>query len=531
MLNWLCRYGWAFVWFALLTTAYLFRHIFPVDETRYLSVAWEMWVRGDFLLPYLNGELYSHKPPMLFWLFQLGWSVFGVNEWWPRLVPPLFALGGLFLVRMLARQIWPQKSNIAILTPWILGSCVFWAIFTTSVMFDMLLMVMVLLAMLGIWRAASENTPGNWLIVGIACGLGMLIKGPVMMAHIFFPAVLAPWWSQEVSHNKLRWYVGLLLALLLATIIALCWLVPAIYAGGASYEQNILWHQSVDRAISSFAHNRPFWWYLSLVPFILFPWLVWPPAWRAFANLRNSKDKGIRFLLFWVLPTFVLFSLISGKQVHYLIPLFPPVALLLAGAINGWQYEANRKDQLLPALIVVLAGVTLIVLPELNLIWLPDLSEFTLVGWGVAIIVFAGLLVLRNWQKATDAVIPLALVSGGLTVMLMAAVLPVADSVQNVTPTAMQLANWQEQGKPIAHLGKYHGQFQFAGRLKKPLVIINKNELNTWSNAHPDGYVVTYENSPPGPDNLPPAFAQQYRNHWIVVWTAASIKEQSGLSN
>ncbi|VAW74626.1 Polymyxin resistance protein ArnT, undecaprenyl phosphate-alpha-L-Ara4N transferase; Melittin resistance protein PqaB, partial [hydrothermal vent metagenome] len=43
------------------------RPLLPVDETRYLSVAWEMWSRGDFLVPYLNGEAYSHKPPLLFW--------------------------------------------------------------------------------------------------------------------------------------------------------------------------------------------------------------------------------------------------------------------------------------------------------------------------------------------------------------------------------------------------------------------------------------------------------------------------------
>ena len=54
-------------WSALLISALLLaalqlwlRPLLPVDETRYLSVAWEMWSRGDFLVPYLNGEPYSH---------------------------------------------------------------------------------------------------------------------------------------------------------------------------------------------------------------------------------------------------------------------------------------------------------------------------------------------------------------------------------------------------------------------------------------------------------------------------------------
>jgi 4-amino-4-deoxy-L-arabinose transferase-like glycosyltransferase len=58
-----------------------FRTPTPIDETRYLTVAWEMWLRQDFLVPYLNGATYSHKPPLLFWLINLSWGMFGVSEW------------------------------------------------------------------------------------------------------------------------------------------------------------------------------------------------------------------------------------------------------------------------------------------------------------------------------------------------------------------------------------------------------------------------------------------------------------------
>ena len=73
------------------------RPLLPVDETRYLSVAWEMWLRGDFIVPHKNFAVYVDKPPMLFWLMQAGWAVFGVNEWWPRLIPTLAALASLLL--------------------------------------------------------------------------------------------------------------------------------------------------------------------------------------------------------------------------------------------------------------------------------------------------------------------------------------------------------------------------------------------------------------------------------------------------
>ena len=86
------------LWLLLVSAALLFRPLMPVDETRYLAVAWEMWVREDFLVPHLNGAPYSHKPPLLFWLMQTGWGIFGVNEWWPRLVSPVFGLACIFLL-------------------------------------------------------------------------------------------------------------------------------------------------------------------------------------------------------------------------------------------------------------------------------------------------------------------------------------------------------------------------------------------------------------------------------------------------
>src|SRR5512133_1484795 len=92
--------------------AFSVRPLMPIDETRYVSVAWEMWLRGDFVLPIKNGLPYSHKPPFMMWLYQAGWALFGVEEWWPRLVSPLFSIANLFLTASLARRLGPGRSGI-----------------------------------------------------------------------------------------------------------------------------------------------------------------------------------------------------------------------------------------------------------------------------------------------------------------------------------------------------------------------------------------------------------------------------------
>ncbi|PKO76598.1 MAG: glycosyltransferase, partial [Betaproteobacteria bacterium HGW-Betaproteobacteria-15] len=89
----------------LAAVVLLTRTLTPIDETRYVGAAWEMWLRGDFLVPFKNGEPYSHKPPFFFWMFHVGWALFGINEWWPRLVAPLFSAGASGLVFLLARRL------------------------------------------------------------------------------------------------------------------------------------------------------------------------------------------------------------------------------------------------------------------------------------------------------------------------------------------------------------------------------------------------------------------------------------------
>jgi 4-amino-4-deoxy-L-arabinose transferase-like glycosyltransferase len=64
----------------------LARPVLPIDETRYIGVAWEMRLSGDWIVPQMNGEIYTHKPPLLFWLINLFWAVFGVSETAARLL-------------------------------------------------------------------------------------------------------------------------------------------------------------------------------------------------------------------------------------------------------------------------------------------------------------------------------------------------------------------------------------------------------------------------------------------------------------
>lgn len=518
---------WIGGWLMLLAAALLFWPLVPVDETRYLSVAWEMWLHNDFLVPHFNGETYSHKPPLLFWLIHAGWWVLGVNEWWPRLVPALFGLGALFLTRSLARQLWPGQTGIAALAPFILLGTQLWALFTPAVMFDLLLSFWVLAGLYGALRATKdEESPlRGWLITGVAIGFGILTKGPVVLLHILIPLLLAPWWLSGHSRRWWSWYAGMAGAVLLGAAIALAWALPAAFAGGPEFAKAIFWGQTAGRVSDSFAHARSWWWYLVLLPVLLFPWFVWPTLWRALARLfrRSRLETGVRFCLAWLLPVFFAFALVSGKQAHYLLPLFPAFALLSARALV--QYQNRRQCPWPVAAGLIILAATLFSMPLLQSTlswadWLADLPQ-----WCALTVALLGVIVLvaPQFRQGAASVVPLYFVSLTLTLVLSAGIMRTAAHAYDPRPLAQELAMLEKSGTAIAYVGKYFGQFNFSGRLQYPLVVISRDELPQWIRDNPDGVVIQVLRDSP-PPVATPLYHGPYRGQEIGLWRAGDFQ-------
>jgi len=514
------------LWLAVVVATLFTRPLWPVDETRYASVAWEMWLRGDFLVPYLNGEPYSHKPPLLFWLIHLGWAVFGVNDWWPRLVPALFALANLFLCARLARRLWPGDRDIGPLAALLLFGGLLWLIFTGLLMFDMLMVFATLLGMAGLLRAWRERDWRGWLVVGAAIGMGVLAKGPVILLHILPVALLAPWWITEQRPERWRhWYAGIGLAMVIGAAIALAWAIPAALVGGPAYGDAIFWGQTAGRVAASFAHRLPWWWYLPLLPLLLFPWLLWPPVWRALMRMRAyGRNAGVRFCLAWSVPVFIGFSLISGKQPQYLLPLFAAFALLVSHNLQRPPLPAGRWQMLPVSLSPIAVGALLLGVTEIMArytlpSWAADISPLT----GAAFVLVAlALLAIPNSKDNRFRVQALSLAMALLAVAVHIGILPAAAPTADLRPISRHVRALQDQGVPLAQYGKYHGQFHFVGRLEKPIPVIKAVEIDAWIARHPDGKLIAVAENWKEPIGHVPEFEQAYRTSRVAVWNAAA---------
>jgi len=558
-LNALSPLIWGGMWVILMATAIETRPFLPVDETRYLAVAWEMWNDGNYLVPHLNGATYSHKPPLLFWLINAGWAVFGVNDWWSRLVAPLFGLGSLFLTVRLARWLWPEFRTISAVAPVLLIGSLFWTLFVTLTMFDMILGFCALLAMNGLLGAWRKNTASGFVLFAIAVGLGILTKGPAILLTTLPPALLAPIWAPALGASWLggwkRWYVMTALALLGGVVIGLAWAIPAGIMGGEEYRTAIFWGQSAGRMVNSFAHGQPWWWYMVMLPVLLLPWTLWPASWRSLGYLVKSTgsgmfkglgDGGLRFCLTWLLPAFITFSAISGKQFHYLLPVFPALALIVARLLverdtavalapvseKSW----TRSGIALPSTLVLILGIALfLVTPTATLFTLPAWAGMlnTTPGIGLAVLALGLIALDRMGDRGSlmARLYSLCTLSVALVVVIHYGARPLLAERHDLRPISQKLGTWQEQGVPIAYFGKYHGQFQFLGRLKQPIAALGQTATSVpdWLAAHPEGRIIIINKKPltehQGSFNYP------YRGRYFTIFPAADVVADPSLLN
>jgi hypothetical protein len=225
-----------------------------------------------------------------------------------------------------------------------------------------------------------------------------------------------------------------------------------------------------------------------------------------------------------MVPVFVSFSFISGKQIHYLVPLFPAFALFSARLLT----RGGQGSIMLPALLVALLGAGMVYfalagLPGKVGLW-ADLP-----WWPGALLAGAALIsAWLGWMPHFRLTV-LAILGACLFALGQLYISPAAGRSYDMHPMANAIRQLQDRGIPVANIGKYHAQFQFVGRLEHPLAQVNPKELTAWLEKNPQGAVVDYVSSKRAPAGY--IFSQPYRGEMVVLLNADQAKgltDQSG---
>ena len=487
----------AFFCLALYLTGIYCRPIFPVDETRYMTVAWEMVSRPDFILPHLNGEPYDHKPPLLFWSINLLWALFGVGSRPAMAVPFLYAFAFILLTYRLAKKIKPDDSTFPLLAVAILTGSLPFIIYSNMIMFDLMLGVCSMLGLTAIWDYTKTGNAKHLAIFAIAVGLGALAKGPAILLHTLFPVVFVRYWNKDGAPiSRKKWVSGFILAILAGTLIGLAWAIPAALKGGPVYANKIFWGQTAGRVSNAFDHKHPVWWYLPFVPLFLMPWIFSPLVWRGIKFVKDTTPQtATRFLAIWVIPVFLSFSLISGKQIHYLVPLLPGIAIFVALCMNKASGVYKAQTAIAPFIFlgvcILLPLISKILGPHFSISPSSPLSPAMIgnVSPAIPALLFAIAAIITFIASRKSMLAQVLALSVSSLMLMMSFQLSAKDGLfktYDLAPVAEVIQ--KNPNAPLAFTRNYHGEWGYLARLDNRTVKeLQVSDLHQWFKENPKG--------------------------------------------
>ncbi|HOG41865.1 MAG TPA: glycosyl transferase [Bacteroidales bacterium] len=333
------------IYFLILLPLMLQRDITPNNELKYLSIADEALRDGHFFTMYNHGETYADKPPLYIWIVMFFKWLLGSHN---TFILALFSLIPSFVTLAIFNR-WcsgelGKKYMIAaelalMTTAYFIGSAI-------VLRMDMLMTMFITLAMYTFWRIyKGDDRRRLRILFPVYIFLAIFSKGPV---GIMIPLLCIP--PFLLVEGKIRsigrywgWSTWLILALLCGG-----WWLGVWFEGGHDYLNNLLFHQTVDRAVDSFHHKAPFWYYAYTIWYAMGPWsLITIPViiWALVKKMEMSSL--VKFMLIVAASFLVIMSLISSKLAVYIMPIFTfltyPAFILLRNCGKPRFAEGTRK--------------------------------------------------------------------------------------------------------------------------------------------------------------------------------------------
>lgn len=355
----------------------LFAGIRPLmlpDEGRYVGVAWQMLVSGDWLVPTLDGLPFFHKPPLFYWLTGLALQLFGANDWAARLASALGAIvaaGALYLfVRRYADK---RLATLSV------------AVLVTQPMFfagaqyanlDMLVAGMIS-ATIACGASAilrlERGLPYRMALAAayLFAALGVLAKG--LIGFVLPGAILLAWLLLRKRYRLIPALLSLPMMVLFLAVAA-PWFVWMQKSYSGFWDYFFVYHHFQRFAHSGFSNARPFWFFIPVLLLGTLPWSPWLARFFSLKFVVDPEKFELRSLMvIWVLGILVFFSLPNSKLVGYIFPALPPLAYLLADAILGWLDKRRQAQQADGSLYL---GVSLLVAAGICLSFVALVGQF-----------------------------------------------------------------------------------------------------------------------------------------------------------
>src|SRR3954452_18422301 len=360
-----------------------FFNIPPVDrdETRFAQATKQMVETGDYVDIRFQDDVRYKKPVGIYWLqsaavqtaTKLGLQRAQVRIWIYRIPSLIGAIAAVLMTYWTALGFVTRRG--AVLAALIMCSSVLLGAEARLAKTDAVLLLTVIAAMGAMsrvylsWQRGEDPAPPPWswpIIFWTALAGGILIKGPLILMFVALTiGTLAILDRTAAWLWRLRPVWGLMWLL----VLVLPWFVAIFWRAGDAFFADSVGGGMLSKVCAQESHGAPPGLYLALfwIPF-------WPgaplAAMAAPAVWRARREPGAQFLLAWLIPSWIVFEVVLTKLPHYVLPLYPAIAILTAGALErrvlswSWLMRGSAWWFAIPVGGSIIAVVGAVMLPR-----------------------------------------------------------------------------------------------------------------------------------------------------------------------
>ena len=379
------RREWLFcaIYIIALLPVMIMRDFTPMNELRYLSIADEALANGSFFAFTNHGIPYADKPPLYLWWVMLCRVIAGEHVLWLLSFMTLIPACVIFIVmsRWMAPYLDARRRYTAML---MLATCEMFIGAAVVLRMDMLMCMFIILALRSffVWyRDPERNRRQRWWFP-VWVFLGIFSKGPLaFLIPLLGTAVFLLIEGRiKTFFRYWNWYTWTVLLVLCGA-----WFGCVYADGGYEYLDNLLFKQTMGRAVDAFHHKRPFYYYFISMWYCMAPWSLLMAALPIKGAVRHrfSRNNPTVFMITVAIVTLVMLSCISSKVDIYLLPAIPLFVYASAFFLNDYQRSPLMRWMAgIPAFILALALPGLIIASTYGLLPFP-VSVLLYIGAGI----------------------------------------------------------------------------------------------------------------------------------------------------
>jgi 4-amino-4-deoxy-L-arabinose transferase-like glycosyltransferase len=343
------------------------------DEARFAQATRQMVESGDFVDIRFQDDVRYKKPVGIYWLqaavvetvSALGMPGAQARIWLYRVPSLIGAIGAVLLTYWTALAFVTRRG--AALAALMMASCVLLGVEARLAKTDAVLLLTVTAAMGALarvyvsWQRGEDPAHPPWsapVIFWTALAGGILIKGPLIL--MFVGLAIA---TLAVLDRSLEWFPRMrpVWGLMWCLVLVLPWFVLIFLRAGETFFADSVGGDMLSKLGAQESHGAPPGLYL-----VLFWITFWPGAplagMAAPAVWRARREPGAQFLLAWLIPSWIVFEAVLTKLPHYVLPLYPAIAILTAGALerrvlsrSAWLIRGSAWWFAIPAITAVIA--------------------------------------------------------------------------------------------------------------------------------------------------------------------------------